>query len=31
MIWTLLTEEYAASSASTADVEAFDVVERRIL
>jgi RimJ/RimL family protein N-acetyltransferase len=31
MIWTLLTEEYGASPASTAEVEAFDAMGRRIL
>jgi RimJ/RimL family protein N-acetyltransferase len=31
MIWTLLADEFAASPASTAEVEAFDVIGRRIL
>jgi len=31
MIWTLLTEDYAASRAQQADVKAYDAVGRRIL
>jgi hypothetical protein len=31
MVWTLLADEYATSPAAAVDIEAFDVLGRKIL
>jgi hypothetical protein len=31
MVWTLLAHEYPISPAATAEIEAFDVVGRKLL